>query len=508
MANYQLRIGQTLSYPLSAEVGSYSLSGQNATLSYLSSGSAYAPYPSLDLNTIPFHTGAGAWGAQQAIIAPTPPTITREVTVTNAAALSTELRTPGTRVIVDFSTTADISVVGSVVDAELVVPDTVSLGNILIGRYLDTAQVTRLRVRGSTLGTLSGGNIAVLTLLSNNTNNIHIDGIRFRSGNNKNCGMNYTFYYGAGANEDIANYTAITNCQFHSEENCGYILSNHLVIAGNCTSSGVNTDTTAGEDEAWCFRTRGAPCVIYDNYLKGRKYHRFRIAPRINTSATQHCYVANNTMVDLNQGRISWFGFHSADNVATDAITGAWFINNVVYAENQDGDTAISLEFPNVSTYARVTGNTFYGDFSQGTLASEENIIDATDTDFTTGNAFNSIAAYPDYDRVGSPESLQLNTWTSNVPYQPFGIKPSGSALSFSVSYTNTTGETGYMVFVSKRSRSSSDPKLYPYRYVAAADTTSLSITDSNAGTKYVRTAPFTNTTLGTVSSQTAYSPV
>lgn len=75
-----------------------------------------------------------------------------------------------------------------------------------------------------------------------------------------------------------------------------------------------------------------------------------------------------------------------------------------------------------------------------------------------------------------------------------------GGAASLSVAWDDMAGESGYVVYLSTSSQLFGDPGLYAYRYLAAANATSRTVTSIAAGTYYVRVAGYEGSVVGELS--------
>jgi len=470
-------------------------------------GTDMYPGTTLDLNTIEFHTASGAWGAQQVVDPPIPPTITREVTVTNPTDMETELKVVGTRVIANFNTTTDCNVLGFVTDAELVIPTGSQLGPMTIGGAINGRSVNRLRIRGDTFGQNGGGIVGKISILGLDVNDVHCDGINFNG--QGNGGFQVERLEAAGV-QQYAERIALTNCRLTALEATYLTAANHLVVHGNSFSSGRGPTGSSSSIEAWCIRNNGGPAIYHDNYFHGRSFHRIRNHPRVEAGATpQYVWIANNTMIDICQSRLVWIsrvGSHTAD----DAIDACWVKNNTCWAENADGQTAPSLDLSALSSsgYVRVINNTFYGDFSQSVLNGMDSLCPATNEDWTTGNVFNAIADLPAPDRAGDPEVIPLSGGSGAIiQAYPFRSDIPVGTLSVTATWASDPSADGFIVYMSRRSRSTNEASLYPWTYLAAAGTTSLAINDLVSGTVYIRVAPYIGSTIGTLGAQSSYTP-
>lgn len=467
-------------------------------------GDPYPWYPSFNRNTFAPHVSAGLWGPQQAFQAPAAPVITREVTVTNATDMSTELRVQGTRVIVNFDTQEDIYVIGTVRDAELVVPAGRHLGEMTIGQYVNNRTVERFRIRGSTLGVNSGGILGCTRILAASVNDIHVDGCSFDGLGNGCLIIERVQDQPTQVHIERA---AVTNNRFTALESVflGYV--NHLFVAGNTDSCGRGPTGESDAIESWTYRNQGSPAIYFDNHSLGRSFHRIRNHPRETAGATpQYMLVRGNTLVDICQGRIVW-AERMGNNTSDDTMDSVWIDNNVIFAEAGDGQTTPSIELPAVANVAVVENNSFHGEFTQSMLNDLAGICPATVKSFAAGNTFAAISTLPAFGRAGDPEAIPVAGGTGGL-VEPFAFRNDPAAtLSITPTWTAVPGATEYVVFMSTRSRASGDASLYPWRYISAAGTTSLVITALRSGPKYIRVAAVVGGVLQALSDQTTYTP-
>lgn len=360
-------------------------------------GDAYPLYPSLDLSTIPFHVGSGGWGAQEVVTAPTAPTVSTSVSVSTWAAFESACLA-GARTI---TVTASISGVGNPIsgsssDLDIIVNPGVVINTPIFGRFGMGDTNSRIRFRGPTLGTYSGGQIHHLRLYALSTD-IHIDGIGLTgSGPSKEVGIEL---HGGLNNQRIA----ITNCRAHTGN--AFYLGNagNLVVAGCSMFSGADPLPVPPNDEGWNFRcTEGlGPVVFYDNDLRGNRFHNIRVHPSSSAVNSGLAWVSNNLFVDLEQARIFWTGRASVSDAGN--WVGSWFLNNTIYAEDEHPVLDPDVEIRNCP-YGRVQNNTFYGDFTAGGI-NTSTVADVV----VSGNTFNASAAAPAWTRAGDPTGLD---WT------------------------------------------------------------------------------------------------
>lgn len=357
--------------------------------------SAYSLYPSLDLNTIPFHVGAGAWGAQAVVQAPAAPITTTNVSVSTWADFESACLAGARQITV----TASISgvgnpVSGSCADLDIIVNPGVIINNPIFGLFGQGNAVTRIRLRGPTLGTYSGGQVHNMRFFGLSTD-IHIDGIGLTGG---------------GPAKEVAIETAsslnhqrmaITNCRGMAGN--AFYLGNvgNLVVAGCSVYSGADLTPVSPNDEAWNFRcTEGkGPVIFFDNDLRNPRFHNIRVHP--NNAALNQGYVwaSQNLILDYEEARIFWAGRASAGDSGN--LLGAWLVGNSIYAEDNDPVFTPDIEIEHCP-YGRVTGNTFYGDFTVNDIYLRAEVIDGD----KTGNTFNGSVTEPAWSRVGDPTGL------------------------------------------------------------------------------------------------------
>jgi hypothetical protein len=371
--------------------------GRRSAIIVSDSTDPYSLYPTLDLNTIPFHTAAGGWGAQSAVEEPSTPVTTTQTSVGTWAAFESACLTPGTEITV----TASISgvgnpVSGSMTDIDIIVNPGVVINNPIFGRFGQGDTITRVRMRGPTLGQYSGGQVHNARVFGLGTDIIF-------------TGIGMT---GGGANKEVAlesagglahNRWAVTYCRGMTGNS--FFLGNvhNLVAAGNSIYSGADLTTVSPNDEAWNFRcTEGrGPVILYDNDMRNPRFHNVRYHPNNAALNQGYVWVASNLIVDLEEARIFWTGRASAGDSGN--VLGSWFLNNTIYAEDNDVIFTPDIEIEHCP-YGRITGNVFYGDFDAG------DIYTSTVADVVvSSNTFNGSAAEPAWTRAGDPTGLD---WT------------------------------------------------------------------------------------------------
>lgn len=376
----------------------------------------YIWFPALDLNTIPFHVAAGAWGSHSPIQEAAAPVTTSSGTAGTTTQFRDALLTPGTEVtLTDFITGASVSDSGAVIrDIDVIVPTgTGLLGEFStsnapsIGRYSGPSYSTieRLRFRGSTVGSFSGGQIHNITFLSD-FSDVIFDGVQLSGpeGTNNSAAIVITGDDQGRQGSRIAIHNVRANCGggFYIGGTSDLIACNNAILTAQGTTDPV---------DAWGFRQSGTGShVFYGNDIRASTaragttnnvYHRLRISPFI---GSRYYWVKNNVIVDRVEGRILIVDaeFGSGDGT----LEGAWFESNLVIASQVVTGNELRITD---ATYARIINNTIQSDV----ITSTANITlgaPVTDGDKTTGNVFESLpGSDPSWTAVGDPSGID---WT------------------------------------------------------------------------------------------------
>ena len=361
----------------------------------------YPWYPALDLATIPWHNAAGPWGPRVQLQAPAAPRLSGTVVNLTGAGVAQSINspTPGTRYVV-AANVGNISIGGTVTDIELVIPPGYSTGVL----YLN-GTITRLRVRGATIGAHNGGQVRRIDLNSASAQDIIFDGFKIAS---SNSAFEHSIVVTGRPNR-----VAIVNCKIRSARATFIGRALNIVWAGNSIQSGVITSGQAvgatGVDEAqWTIRhdTEG-PVVLFANDIRGRKYHRFRTGANTAAEAasTLH-YIAKNQIVDEQESAISLV-LGNATSPAT-IIT-----DNDIYAYvGHGGGARFDAE---KAMYARITNNRIR---SNAVTASFLNVrasahvanLPGADVDYSTGNTFAPWSRPAAWGGAGDPSDVSLPT--------------------------------------------------------------------------------------------------
>lgn len=362
------------------------------------SGAFYTPYPSLDLNQIPFHSAAGDWGAQSIVTAPTAPTTSTNVSVSTWSDFESACLAGARQITVTASISgAGNPVSGSCADLDIIVNSGVVITNPIFGLFGQGNTIQRVRLRGPTLGSYSGGQVHNIRFFGTATD-LHIDGIGITGGgSNKEVAVEMA----AGLNHQRM---AMTNCRGHSG-NAFYLGPfGNTVVAGCSIYSGADLTPVSPNDEAWNFRfTEGrGPVIFYDNDLRNPRFHNIRYHPSSTAVNRGYVWASNNLILDYEEARIFWCGRASGSDSGN--VDAAWLVGNTIYAEDNDPIFTPDIEIEHCP-YGRVTGNTFYGDFTVNDIYLRAEVTNGD----KTGNTFNASVAAPAWTRAGDPTGLD---WT------------------------------------------------------------------------------------------------
>lgn len=362
----------------------------------------YPWYPDLDLNTIPFHTGSGGWGDQRAIVAPTAPTITSDTNITASGNVFNP--TAGTRYTIASDFSGNWGVSGTITDIEIVVPS----GRDWNGRLNISGTVNRLRVRGDTVGSHSGGTIRLGIDINgggpNPINDVIFDGIKLGS-------TDAAFEYNIVQSDVIARF-AVVNCQMRAArstfigEATDCVWAGNSMIAGAYSSGQVTSGVSGGAQ--WGIRHGGrGPIVLFDNDIRGRRFHRFRAATESQPQAGMLIWVGYNTIVAEQEGKFTQTGILSGST----HWLGSWCVNN-----NLHGYGGIAFDWER-SIYGRITGNNCYHDtLDAAYLAGRESATESyftglsisSDHDYATGNTFSGWSRPGSWGGAGDPTAIPL----------------------------------------------------------------------------------------------------
>lgn len=363
-------------------------------------GSPNLLYSALDMNRVPFHVAAGAYGAQLVFQNAAPPTISSSANASTVAELQAACSTPGTRVTL----TANIvggNITGDMTDIEVVVPNGILMNGTVFGTYGPPAVGVHTRVRFTkATGDTIGGQLHAVQFYGQQGRDVIADGLQLSSGT---ADPGIPFYL---AQDDLARVALLRNRMISAVATYGYGCP-HLLIAGNSAYHNANAATNLGD---WGFRISSTGASIFfqndvrvpDSTPFGEAYAPLRYHPR-NGSALQYGWAAENTFVNLAEGRT----FDCHDTLGTESypnrIDGIWMLDSRFYVAN--GFTQLhtrNLGGPTVS-YFRINRNRVYGStgpFSDGS-APDGNVDD---------NEYNaSLGTVPAWGAAGDPTGID---WT------------------------------------------------------------------------------------------------
>lgn len=368
----------------------------------------YRWYPKLDLARIPFHVAAGPWGARAPIAAPSAPVTGRNVLVNSAADFAAEAARPGTQITVTAQFVGPVTIASDVQDLDIVVPPGHRIAQLTIGRYAPPSATQRVRIRGTSPGRHSGGVVGSIVFASTGAiRDIIIDGVDLNGADGRGGNLLWQFV-------KEAERVAIVNVRGHGVGPGSLGGGTDMVIAGNRILSAARSREENGYPEGWGIRAGGTRIAIFDNRIDGTRYHRIRVHPE--PGAPQYAWVANNTFVDPNEGRILSAFNYSGTNQRFAAL---WGVCNKVYAHS----TCLTPSFDGQhAAYATLTHNAFFGNLSRATQQTLQS-IHGSGRDYLTGNTFSPWRAPPPWDGPGDPTVVPL------PPIDPSRQRPAGGGL-------------------------------------------------------------------------------
>jgi hypothetical protein len=373
----------------------------------------YEWFSSFNKNLFPPHAGAGAWGIQRQIQVAAAPTTTSTGTAGTATQLQDACYTPGTQVtLTDIIPGVSISG-ANVTDVDVIIPTGTGIISTslatrpVVGRGVSPYRtIRRLRFRGSTLGTFSGGQIHNLQV-NGDVADLIFDGVAMSGpeGSNASSALHVTIDDAGGRPTRIAIHNVRANCGGGFMLNLG----EHVTVV-NCsilTAQGV-TDPA----DAWGFRmssnSRGN-LIFYGNDIRASEargggannvFHRIRCHP---DPGLYYVWAYNNTIVDRVEARI--FMVDAAFAGGTGTADGAWFEENLVIAADPYGASGRECSIKD-ALYGRIINNTFQSDqfTSTANLTLGTPVVDG---DKTTGNVFESLpGSDPAWGAAGDPSAI------------------------------------------------------------------------------------------------------
>lgn len=345
--------------------------------------SPYPWYPALDLNQIPFHVGAGAWGPRVAIQAPAAPVITSQSTASNLAQLSAAMAVPGRRVTITANIIGGAVMVPTITDVEVIVPNGILVKEVTFGRWQSTVfnRVRFTKPSGETIG----GQLHQFDVMGASFNDLIIDGLQFSG-----SGAQLAIYFDAPVNR-----AAIVNNRMRSNTAVFGYGGTHLVVAGNSAQHDANGTIEGGD---WGFRNGGGqgavgPYVYFRNDIRGAHYSPLRFHPSPGVSPF-YAWISQNVFAGSTENR--FIEIHDATDESNPAIAGVWILNNTAYVNG-----GLGMNMSRAGNYARINGNTIYG------TTSGLNSGPARDSD-VSGNTYGARRADPAWGAAGDPTGINV----------------------------------------------------------------------------------------------------
>jgi hypothetical protein len=321
------------------------------------SGGSYRWYPALNLDSIPFHASAGAWGQRVAVQAPAAPQITSTSNATNIAELQAAMAVPGRRVTITRSIVAGGAVVNvtTVTDVEVVIPNGILVSGVLFGSGYSGTIWNRIRFTKAPGDTI-GGQVHQFRMLGASISDLVIDGLQI-SGSGEPA-----IYPTTTSGTPLR--VAIVNNRIHTSTSAYGYGARHLVVAGNSVRH--NAVDGSGPLSSWGFRQGGGdytdgPYVYYQNDIRGITYFKLRFHPTLASSGYPYYFwVAENTFVDRVTSSMIGVGDLPATG-GSSAMAGAWYLANRYYVGGGISQTMLRTDNTSSATYLRINGNLVYG---------------------------------------------------------------------------------------------------------------------------------------------------
>jgi hypothetical protein len=369
-----------------------------------SASDAYEWYPALDLSTIPFHVGSGVWGPQRAVVAPTAPQGPfTDVTVTTAAELQAQIYTPHRRITVDGLIDGSLVIDSDISDVDVIVLPGSRLGSMFIGNFGTPITVNRVRFRGPTVGSYSGGQIHKLDWTDNTTGaDFIIDGVAMS---------------GDGANPAVSRIPLTRVALVNSIVSSGcYALSTtstDMVVAGCTILTGQNLALQGtGDEEAYGWRMNREcqgyqimyECDDRSTSTRDESSHaRVRCHPN---PGLDYVYISDNRFVDRVENWL--FICDAAFGTGTGVARGVWYLNNECITDGTGTGTLANTTpklYGGDTEYAYVQNNTF-----KSTGFTSDSNIGLTGTvngsAGKSGNTYTSLISDPSWYSPGDPTTI------------------------------------------------------------------------------------------------------
>lgn len=383
-------------------------------------GDAYTWYTALDKSTIPSHAGAGAWGSQRAIAEAAAPSVSTSVGVSTCADFKTEMLAGARTITID----ADVSCVGSpvisgnVTDVDVIIPPGRILRSFYVGQFGSGHVATRLRFRGNTVGSHSGGQLHHISFFAD-TADVIFDGIDITGPGviaNASPPPDWIQQHAVILQGTSNSRMAFTNVRGMAGNYFFIGVISDLIVTGSSFFTAEEPRQTSGV-EGWVFRVigpaSGGTHVFYGNDFRGRRFHKLRFHP---DGSTSYLWIANNYFVDVFEGRL----LTANSALVSDPkgyFAGLWAVSNQSWADINlaSGDTAGNDFSSGSAAYVRFTDNAFNSDDITSDaltpISDIEGLIPNGSEDWVkSGQTFAAFVSAPAW-KTGTPGDPTGLTW-------------------------------------------------------------------------------------------------
>lgn len=368
----------------------------------------YDWYPALNLDDAPI-TISVADGPQGPFT---------DVTATNATELATHIYTPGNRIHITANIGSSSFTAGDIQDVDIVLHSGVlwgaTGGTVTLGSGASST-LTRVRIRGETVGSYSGGQIHALQIFGEGSDVI-IDGV----------GVTGPVTQGAISFGNLSapyiQRAAITNCRI----NCGgYGIVNtaaDLTITGCSIYTGNDLAFPPTDDEAYAIRNyfmADGNIVVYGCELRSNpnrtesSHSRFRCHPDPGIASI---WAGNNRFIDRVENHIMWVDAAAGGGTSTAANTYVTHNEIISTGTGTAGSATVPKLYGGDQVNAIITNNVFKSD----DFASDSDIfMSGTSSTTKSGNTYQSLpgsdpawgAALADSSTPGAGDPTGLD-WT------------------------------------------------------------------------------------------------
>lgn len=352
-------------------------------------------YSGLDMADVPFHNGAGAWGAQLVFQTATLPSSLTDVNAANASELSTALALGNRRITLTANITSGSASGFNITNCEIVVPNGILLANFVLGTFLGSETFSQIRLTKAS-GDSIGGQIHEFGIYGDTVDDFIVDGLQLSSD-------------ATTAGPPI--YLNAPNQQRHAflrnrinSDHAGYGYGcPHLLICGNSMFHDANNTDDFGD---WGYRISSpGASIFFENDTRGNRYAPLRFHPR-DGSALQYAWAKSNIFVshDPAGGRVIDTHDTAGSSSYPNNIDALWSLNNTFYMDLSKVELATRADSSAAVDYVRKTGCTVYG--STGSFSSGG----AADADVATGNTFNATnPGEPAWGAAGDPTGIDTS---------------------------------------------------------------------------------------------------